>query len=642
MRRLLLILLAAVLAAVPLSGLCEGTEALRGYDKSLKYQYVQLGQYPYTESGEIRPVLWRVLDVRDGQMLLLTEYVIDTSQIIFETDQKIIENHSYRRINTFAESDLMPELNTTYMDRLFGDDPIRNAMIPEGENGKLFILSKEQFMNTDYGFPHIEGFVQPTRQAKGTPYAVAQRNLYVEGSNGKSTYWVSTVRGADGYKMFLVGYDGHISAGAYTRVNVGLRLSVRLDLSMISVTSGRGTMDDPFTIAYSGPEPLEAVMEAEVPPAEPAAEADQLEIIEISGMPAATTAEEESQAAETPVPEGAEQPEQKADGEVTISLLGDCSIGDTIGNIGNAASYHSAVDKNGYGWPFSLVSDYLKNDDLTVANLEAVLTSLTRHSSKKYNLKAEPDHVNILTEGGIEMVNTVNNHCMDFYNDGYEESLSILDAAGIGHFGLVTSNHVTYDDLGVADLSGIRVGFLGISYPQDTDQKKIAARIRTLKEEKGCDVVIVSLHWGRETYMTPSSWQMPYAKKVIDAGADAVYGHHPHVIQPIQFYKGKPILYSTGNFTFGTISKLDPSTGIFQLTYARNEAGEAELRRLRVIPCNTQGSPDYRPIEVTDPEARQAIFKKLMLKKNYANCENPPDSFLETGIVEFSGGKIIR
>jgi len=112
------------------------------------------------------------------------------------------------------------------------------------------------------------------------------------------------------------------------------------------------------------------------------------------------------------------------------------------------------------------------------------------------------------------------------------------------------------------------------------------------------------------------------------------------VIQPIHFYKGKPILYSTGNFTFGTMSKVDPSTGIFQFTYEKVD-GKVQLNKLQVIPCETQGSGDYRPFELTDEGERQAVFKELVLKKTYSKCVNPPDSFLETGIILFENGEML-
>jgi len=254
---------------------------------------------------------------------------------------------------------------------------------------------------------------------------------------------------------------------------------------------------------------------------------------------------------------------------------------------------------------------------------------------------AAPDHVQILKEASIELVNTVNNHCMDFGNSGYEDSLAVLDAPGIDHFGTINPwSDNGYDTLNVQQVGDLRIGFLGFTYPQENDKKRIKNRIATLKEEEGCDLVIVSLHWGRETHATPNAGQIPFAKYVIDAGADAIWGHHPHVIQPIHFYKGKPILYSTGNFTFGTIADLDPATGIFQLVYEKVE-GQAQLKRLQVIPCETQRTPDFRPKLLTEDADRQEVFEKLVLKKTYKNCVNPPDSFLETGMVHFENGEML-
>ena len=317
-------------------------------------------------------------------------------------------------------------------------------------------------------------------------------------------------------------------------------------------------------------------------------------------------------------------------------------MGDSYQYKQSNTSYHTVIDEKGYDWPFSLVSNYLKNDDLTVANLEVVFTTRSKHADKLYNLCADPDHVNILTAGGVDMVNTVNNHCWDFEQAGYEDSIAVLDAAGINRFGSVyPTQSYGHDDLGVADVGGIRIGFVGFSYPQDSDIKRIASRIETLKRERGCDLVVVSLHWGRETHMTPESWQMSYAKDVIKAGADVIWGHHPHVIQPIQFYQGKPIFYSTGNFTFGTMSQVDPSTGIFQLTYHRDASGAVVLDQMQVIPCQTQASPDFRPYELTDDAARRAVWTKLTFKKDYVNCENPPASFLDTGIVRFENGQML-
>jgi hypothetical protein len=88
------------------------------------------------------------------------------------------------------------------------------------------------------------------------------------------------------------------------------------------------------------------------------------------------------------------------------------------------------------------------------------------------------------------------------------------------------------------------------------------------------------------------------------------------------------------------MSQVDPATGIFQLSYERVN-GQVQLNRLEVIPCETQGNPDYRPFELTDEKARQEVFKKLVLKKTYKSCENPSESFLTTGVINFLNGEMM-
>ena len=612
-----------VLILLLLCAAARASAEIRGYEKDRGYDYATLGSYPYEADGTEKPVLWRVLQADDGQALLLTEYILDAKQVIFESNAKVIENHSFRRISAYDESDLYAWLNTEGLNALLGDDPLRGALMEEPGLGRLFPLPQEQYMNVDNGFERgqwgEEVNAYPRRQGTCTPYAAAQ-GLYVDYRNQKSPYWCVAIKDASDYKFGLVGYNGHISWGAYTNTKVGgLRLAVQLDLDLLEIASGTGTKEDPYVLRYTGAEA----------PSEPTAEPE---------TPATAEPIAEPTAAPT---EALETPEAQEKSGVTLSLIGDCSIGDSIQYKGSDTSYHKIIDQNGYAWPFSLVRDYLLNDDLTVANLEVVFTNRQNHTDKLYNLTADPDHVQVLIEGGVDMVNTVNNHCMDFWDGGYQDTLRTLEQAGIGHFGSVYPNNPDgHDDLGVVELDGIRFGFIGFSYPQDADLKRIAARIQKLKEQEGCDIVIVSLHWGRETYMTPEPWQLTYARQVIDAGADVIYGHHPHVIQPIQFYEGKPIFYSTGNFTFGTMSKVDPSTGIFQLTYERI-GGQAQLTKLRVIPCETQSSPDYRPFELNGTAERQQVFSKLVLKKEYSKTQNPPSSFLESGVIRFENGQML-
>lgn len=623
MRKLIVFLVCLLLAAFLLSCTASAEEGIRGYVKGDGWQYLQMGEYPYEEDGTVRPVLWRVMSADSGRILLLTEYIIDVKQIIFETDQKIIDNHSFRRISAYNESDLYPWLNTECMDILFGSDSLRNALIDDPDLGVLHPMTRDEALTPAIGFSASPWDIHLERQAVCTPYA-RSKGLYVD-TNRKSPWWCVAIKGVNDYKFGLVGYDGHISWGAYTNIKVGgLRLSVYLDPDRVRVTGGSGSKEDPFTLEYTG-----SVLPESIPP-----DGDTTPVEETAAGWSEETVpppEEPDVPPEETKPQDAGEP--RAEGTALISLLGDCSIGDSYSSIRNGNSYHSVVAREGYAWPFSKVVQYLEEDDLTVANLEVVLTTNNNHKDILYPLRALPEHVNILIEGSVEAVNTVNNHCYDYFREGYAESLATLDEAGVAHFGSVYYKKKDgFDDLLVRDVNGIRFGFIGITYPQQTDQQAIIDRIAKLKGEEGCDIVIVSLHWGRETYKTPESGQLTYARKLINGGADVIYGHHPHVLQPIVFYNGKPILFSTGNFTFGSMSNVDPHTGIFRLTYQRT-GDRVFLSQLQVIPCQTSGKGDYRPFELTDEAERKKTFQLLVKKKPYAGCENPPDSFLETGII---------
>ncbi len=249
MKRILILATVFLLLLFTAGSAAETDPAPRGYVHGEGFQYYFIGEYPQEKDGEIEPLLWRALYLEDNQLLLITEYVIDVQQVIFESDPKIIKAHSYRRIETFTQSDLYVWMNTVMLDEMLGESAIRNALV-EGENGLLYPLTDEQFLRTDYGFSSARFGVVKVRKAYPTDYAIKQ-GLYKD-ANGASPYWVATIKGADGYMLQIVGYDGHLSYGAYTRVNIGLRPSIMLDMTMVSITGGEGTKDDPFQIAYTG------------------------------------------------------------------------------------------------------------------------------------------------------------------------------------------------------------------------------------------------------------------------------------------------------------------------------------------------------------------------------------------------------
>ena len=116
---------------------------------------------------------------------------------------------------------------------------------------------------------------------------------------------------------------------------------------------------------------------------------------------------------------------------------------------------------------------------------------------------------------------------------------------------------------------------------------------------------------------------------------------HPHILQQVQFYQGKPIFYSTGNFTFGSIKALDPDTGIFQLRYDLTADGPV-LVNFSVIPCRTQGKGDFRPYPLTDPDEKAAMLKKLIYPREIGGMVNLPAAFAQTGSVDIVNGELVE
>lgn len=258
-------LCAALLLALLAGAAVAESAAFRGWNKNDKYQYVQYGMYPQTADGDIEPVLWRVLGVKNGQALLLAEYVLDAEPIIICDDKKMQEAHSYRRITTFEECDLYPWLSDVMAVNMFTPDELAAL---DWSRGKVFILNSDEFINVDYGFTRTiygEGDVPVLRCRKTLPTAYAKKkgNIYTE--SGGCTYWVDNVKGKLDYKMGIVGFNGHMSYGAYHRTNIGIRPAVLVNADLTAFEGGSGTQNDPYllrTLAVAGAEPAAADADA--------------------------------------------------------------------------------------------------------------------------------------------------------------------------------------------------------------------------------------------------------------------------------------------------------------------------------------------------------------------------------------------
>ena len=297
-------------------------------------------------------------------------------------------------------------------------------------------------------------------------------------------------------------------------------------------------------------------------------------------------------------------PEPKV--SITVSVVGDCTLG-TDENFNYSRSLNAYYEKYGAEYFLKNVKSIFESDDLTIANLEGTFTNSTSRVDKTYAFKGPAEFVNILTSSSVESVTVANNHSRDYGPQSLTDTKATLDAAGVIHFG--------YDETSVVEVNGIKVGLIGIYELIDHTGRaqQVKDHIAKVKSE-GAEIVIVIFHWGIERDAAPNSHQTMLARLAIDEGADLVCGHHPHVLQGIEVYKGKNIVYSLGNFCFGGNSNpSDKDTMIFQQTFTFTKDGMKEDNVTNVIPCSLSSEKsrnNYQPTPATGEEAAR-IMKKI-------------------------------
>ena len=291
---------------------------------------------------------------------------------------------------------------------------------------------------------------------------------------------------------------------------------------------------------------------------------------------------------------------------ITVSVVGDCTLG-TDENFNYSRSLNAYYEKYGAAYFLKNVKSIFEADDLTIANLEGTFTNSTTRVDKTYAFKGPAEFVNILTSSSVESVTVANNHSRDYGAQSLTDTKTTLDSAGVIHFG--------YDETSVVDVNGVKVGLIGIYELIDHTGRaqQVKDHIAKVKSE-GADVIIVIFHWGIERDAAPNSHQTMLARLAIDEGADLVCGHHPHVLQGIEVYKGKNIVYSLGNFCFGGNSNpSDKDTMIFQQTFTLTKDGLKEDNVTNVIPCSLSSEKNrnnYQPTPATGNEATR-IMKKI-------------------------------
>ena len=292
---------------------------------------------------------------------------------------------------------------------------------------------------------------------------------------------------------------------------------------------------------------------------------------------------------------------------LTLSVVGDCTLG-TDETFDYDTSLNAYYENYGADYFLQNVKDIFSTDDLTIANFEGTLTDSDEREDKTFAFKAPASYASILTGGSVEAVNTANNHSHDYGDQSFDDTLAALDDAGIVHFG--------YDETAVMDVKGIKVGLVGIYelYDHLEREQQLKDNIAKVKAD-GAQLIVVIFHWGNETETVPDSNQTTLGRIAIDEGADLVCGHHPHVLQGIETYKGRNIVYSLGNFCFGgNSSPSDMDTMIYQQTFTIDADGVKKDNVTNIIPCSISsaaydGYNNYQPTPAEGDEATRILGK---------------------------------
>lgn len=302
--------------------------------------------------------------------------------------------------------------------------------------------------------------------------------------------------------------------------------------------------------------------------------------------------------------------------EITISAVGDCTLG-TDTHFGYPNSFTNVLDDHNrdFSYFFNGVYDVVANDDLTIANLETTLTDASEdyRVDKKFNFKGDADYTNILHDGSVEAVNLANNHIYDYGEKGYNDTILNLENAGIPYFG--------YENYSIVDVEGIEIGLAGIPGWDEATAKENTNKAIQYFHDNNVDLIIISYHWGIEREYKQNATQENIARYAIDNGADLVLGHHPHVLQGIEKYNDKYIVYSLGNFVFGgNKNPSDKDTMIFQETFYY-ESDKLIDTSIEIIPCSLSSKADlndYRPTFL-EGEEQKRVLKKVL--NNSTNIE---------------------
>lgn len=276
--------------------------------------------------------------------------------------------------------------------------------------------------------------------------------------------------------------------------------------------------------------------------------------------------------AATPSPSLADSPspEPEPRGRILIHGTGDVNVDPSY--IPNFRTY-------GYGYAWSGLDGLFRRDDLTVINLECAVSDKGTAVAKEFNFRGDPAALPAMRRAGVEVANLGNNHSYDFGPEALVDTRKNVERAGISAIGAGRDRREALSPA-LFELNGWTVAVVGIDHVVDPYPEAVAApgkpgtaaghdveqMVRAIRRaDREADIVVVSIHWGIELDTQPRDFQVDMGHRFVDGGADIIFGHHSHRLQPLSFYKGRPIFWGLGNFVWPNFSIEGSTTAVAEV-----------------------------------------------------------------------------
>ena len=276
----------------------------------------------------------------------------------------------------------------------------------------------------------------------------------------------------------------------------------------------------------------------------------------------------------------------------TLLFVGDVMLSRDVGKI--------MEEKSDFTYPFQLIKETLEDTDLLIGNLENPISEKGIKAGSIYSFRAKPQSVEGLSFPGFDVLSLANNHIWDYGKEALLDTFSYLHDAGISYIGAgkdFPEAHTAY----ITEINGVRFAFLAYTnlisktFAKEISEPAVAfideevMRHDIERARNMADVVVISFHWGEEYKTVHNNYQEDIAHKAIDFGADLIVGHHSHVVQDVEEYKGRLVVYSVGNFIFDQNFDNETEKGIILKTVFRGR----NLEQHHLIPIAF--TKEYRP-----------------------------------------------